>query len=75
MKKTLIGFSFLLCTAFSGIAQGFLHTGGKYIYDANNQEVILRGIGTGNWMIQERYMMQTSSVANTQHAFRASWRA
>jgi hypothetical protein len=71
MKKLIIAFSLLLCTAFSGIAQGFLHTSGKYIYDANNQEVILRGIGTGNWMIQEGYMMQTSSVANTQHAFRA----
>ncbi|MBN2486717.1 MAG: carbohydrate-binding protein [Bacteroidales bacterium] len=52
-------------------AQGYLHTEGKYIYDGNGQEVILRGIGTGNWMLQEGYMMKTSGVANTQHEFRA----
>lgn len=33
--------------------------------------MILRGIGTGNWMLQEGYMMQTSGVAGTQHEFRA----
>ncbi|HPE74722.1 MAG TPA: carbohydrate-binding protein [Draconibacterium sp.] len=52
-------------------AQGFLHRQGKYIYDGLGNEVILRGIGTGNWMLQEGYMMQTSGVANTQHEFRA----
>jgi endoglucanase len=52
-------------------AQGFLHCNGKYIYDGAGNEVILRGIGTGNWMLQEGYMMQTSGVAGTQHEFRA----
>ncbi len=52
-------------------AQGFLHRNGKYIYDGSNNEVILRGIGTGNWMLQEGYMMQTSDIAGTQHEFRA----
>jgi hypothetical protein len=52
-------------------AQGFLHRNGRYIYDGSGNEVILRGIGTGNWMLQEGYMMQTSGVANTQHEFRA----
>ncbi len=52
-------------------SQGFLHRNGKYIYDGSNNEVILRGIGTGNWMLQEGYMMQTSDVAGTQHEFRA----
>lgn len=52
-------------------AQGFLHRNGKYIYDGSGKEVILRGIGTGNWMLQEGYMMQTSDVAPTQHQFRA----
>ncbi len=51
--------------------QSYLHTTGKYIYDGNNNEIILRGIGTGNWMIQEGYMMQTTNVASTQHEFRA----
>lgn len=52
-------------------AQGFLHRTGKYIYNGAGEEVILRGIGTGNWMIQEGYMMQTSGVAGTQHELRA----
>ncbi len=52
-------------------AQGFLHRNGRYIYDGSGKEVILRGIGTGNWMLQEGYMMQTSDVAPTQHQFRA----
>ena len=52
-------------------AQGFLHRNGKYIYDGSNNEVILRGIGTGNWMLQEGYMMQSSDVAPTQHQFSA----
>jgi hypothetical protein len=52
-------------------AQGFLHRNGKYIYDGSDKEVILRGIGTSNWMLQEGYMMQTSDVAPTQHQFRA----
>jgi hypothetical protein len=52
-------------------SQGFLHANGKYIYDGSGNEVILRGIGTGNWMIQEGYMMQSSDVAGTQHEFRA----
>jgi hypothetical protein len=60
----------LLFVLFQAPAQDFLHTEGKYIYDKNGNEVILRGIGTGNWMIQEGYMMQTSSVAGTQHEFR-----
>lgn len=51
--------------------QGFLHRQGKYIYDGEGREVILRGIGTGNWMLQEGYMMQTSDIAGTQHEFRA----
>ncbi len=50
--------------------QGYLHTEGKKIADGSGNNFIIRGIGTGNWMIQEGYMMQTSGVAGTQHAFR-----
>jgi hypothetical protein len=50
--------------------QGFLHADGKRIIDAAGANVILRGIGTGNWMLQEGYMMQTADIAPTQHQFR-----
>ena len=72
--KYLKRFVFLTCLFLfihsNTYSQGFLHRNGKYIFDGSGNEVILRGIGTGNWMLQEGYMMQTSSVANTQHEFR-----
>ncbi len=72
MTKSALILTYLLITASQTlIAQGFLHREGKYIFDGSGNEVILRGIGTGNWMIQEGYMMQTSGVAGSQHEFRA----
>lgn len=47
-----------------------LRTAGKKIIDKNGNEVILRGMGLGGWMLQEGYMMQSSDVADTQHEFR-----
>ena len=51
-------------------SQGYLHTDGKNIVNGDGENVILRGIGTGNWMLQEGYMMHTDGVAGTQHEFR-----
>lgn len=47
-----------------------LETSGKKIIDSNGDEVILRGMGLGGWMLMEGYMMQSSDVADTQHEFR-----
>ncbi|MBS4056639.1 MAG: carbohydrate-binding protein [Bacteroidales bacterium] len=65
----------LFVLLFSGIrtnimGQGYLHVSGKYIKNVNGEEVILRGIGTGNWMLQEGYMMKTADFAGTQHELR-----
>ena len=60
----------VLLLPYFSYSQGFLHRQGKYIFDGSNNEVILRGIGTGNWMLQEGYMMQTAGFAGTQHEFR-----
>lgn len=50
------------------ITQGqFLHVQDKSILDGNENQVILRGMGLGGWMLQEGYMLQLSSVANPQH--------
>jgi len=51
-------------------AQGFLHASGKLIHNGNGSEVLLRGIGTGNWLLQEGYMMKTADFAGTQTQFR-----
>jgi len=46
-------------------AQG-LKASGKKIIDENGNEVILRGMGLGGWMLQEPYMMEMSGFAGTQ---------
>jgi endoglucanase len=38
-------------------SQGFLKADGKRIVNANGDNVLLRGIGLGGWMIQEGYML------------------
>ena len=57
----------LLIMMFQSLqASGFLRTQDTKIVDESGQEVILRGMGLGGWMLQEGYMMQTSSFANAQ---------
>lgn len=50
---------------------GFLKAKGKQIVDANGNNVVLRGIGLGCYMIQEGYMMETSDFANRQTEIRS----
>ena len=59
---TVLNFTFLS-------AQG-LKAEGKKIVDKNGNEVLLKGMGLGGWMLMEGYMMQSSDVADTQHEFR-----
>ena len=47
-----------------------LKTNGDKIVDQNGNEIILRGMGLGGWMLMEGYMMQSSDVADTQHEFK-----
>ena len=68
MKTKFIFLVFLLTSIFS-FSQG-LKTSGQKIVDENGNEVILKGMGLGGWMLMEGYMMQSSDVADTQHQFR-----
>lgn len=61
---------FLIFVTSTTFGQGFLQTDGKKIVDGNGDEIILRGIGLGGWMLMEGYMMQSSDVADTQWEFR-----
>ena len=63
--------SLLICFGYSSSSQGFLHADGKNIVNGAGENVILRGIGTGNWMLMEGYMMKTEGIAGTQHEFEA----
>ena len=64
IKKHLV----LLFVFFSILShsQG-LRTLGKNIINSNGDEVLLRGVGLGGWMLQEGYMMNSSGAADTQH--------
>ena len=39
-------------------AQGFLKASGKKIVNEKGENVLLRGIGLGGWMLQEGYMLE-----------------
>lgn len=42
---------------------GFLHADGKKILDGSGREVLLKGWGLGNWLLQEGYMWLTGREA------------
>lgn len=52
-------------------AQGFLHADGTKIVNGKGEEVILRGVGLGGWMLQEPYMLKLSGIAYAQHDIRS----
>ncbi|SDT90904.1 Por secretion system C-terminal sorting domain-containing protein [Polaribacter sp. Hel1_33_78] len=66
MKKYFI--YIFLVLAISANSQG-LRTLGKKIVNLNSEEVLLKGVGLGGWMLQEGYMMNSSGAADTQHEF------
>lgn len=57
--STRIFFILLLPVFISGPVegQGFLKASGTNIVSANGQNIILRGVGLGGWMLQEGYML------------------
>ena len=60
----------LLLSTLPGRAQ-LLRADGQRIVNDQGQEVILRGMGLGGWMVQEGYMLQLNGVAGPQHEIRA----
>jgi hypothetical protein len=61
----------LLLVAFQpASAQGYLHASGLYIVDGSNNQIILRGMGLGGWLVPEGYMLGTSSFADSPTAFK-----
>lgn len=52
-----------------------LKASGKKIIDDSGNEVILRGMGLGGWMLQEPYMMEMSGFASAQWDMKAKIKA
>ena len=46
-----------------GLAQGFLRADGKKIVNEKGENVLLRGVGLGGWMLQEGYMLKINKEA------------
>ena len=52
----------LLCYFNPVQSQGFLKRDNKKIVKGNGEEILLRGIGIGGWMLQEPYMLGVSAT-------------
>ncbi|MEP6725348.1 MAG: cellulase family glycosylhydrolase, partial [Bacteroidota bacterium] len=51
-------------------AQGFLKAQGKQIVNEKGENILLRGIGLGGWMLQEGYMLGLNNKWQQQHQIR-----
>lgn len=65
----LLPFFFLLFS-LQGFSQGFLRVKEKTIVNGRGEEVLLRGMGLGGWMLQEPYMLQMNGIAPNQISIR-----
>ena len=72
LKKTsykLIAFVSLFACTHQVAAQGYLRTDGKRIVNERGENVLLRGMGLGGWMLQEGYMLRVNKDGQ-QHKIR-----
>jgi len=57
-KRSILSVFLFSSISFTGFSQGFLKASGTKIIDGQGQNVLLRGIGLGGWMLQEGYMLK-----------------
>ncbi|WP_117884058.1 cellulase family glycosylhydrolase [Aureibaculum luteum] len=67
--KNLVLFLFLVMFHVA-TSQSFLHRDGQNIVDKDGNNILLRGLGLGGWMVQEGYMLQTGAYAGPQHVIK-----
>jgi hypothetical protein len=58
-------------TFFNADGQGFLKADGQRIVNSNGENVLLRGIGLGGWMLQEGYMLKVNGIGQQQHVIKS----
>jgi len=56
--KSILWIFLFSIISFSSFSQGFLKAEGKQIVNEKGENVLLRGIGLGGWMLQEGYMLK-----------------
>jgi len=68
-KAFIFFFIALFCKTTEVLSQGFLKADGMRIVNEKGDNVLLRGIGLGGWMLQEGYMLHVN-VESQQHRIR-----
>ncbi|RPE05996.1 carbohydrate-binding protein [Chitinophaga lutea] len=68
--KTILSLAAAMLVFLSSHAQGFLRTAGTRIVNEKGDNVLLRGVGLGGWMLQEGYMLKVYRQGQ-QHKIRA----
>ncbi len=67
MKKFTIPIFVIFIFFKHGVTAQWLSTSGQKIINDKGEEILLRGMGLGGWMLMEGYMMHTAAFANPQH--------
>ncbi|UYQ94532.1 cellulase family glycosylhydrolase [Chitinophaga horti] len=70
LRRLLCGFTLAALMTQYTQAQGFLKTAGTRIVNEKNENVLLRGIGLGGWMLQEGYMLRVTGNGQQQYRIR-----
>jgi aryl-phospho-beta-D-glucosidase BglC (GH1 family) len=68
--KVVFTFLITLSISLTSSAQGFLKVDGKQIVNEKGENILLRGMGLGGWMLQEGYMLRVNG-GGQQHKIRA----
>jgi endoglucanase len=69
MEKFIVLILLVLTCSQPVLSQSRLRASGQKIVNASNQEVILKGVGLGGWLLQEGYMLNPNS-GGTQWSFK-----
>ena len=64
-------FNYLQVTKQGDLAGAFVRVSGQQLVNAQGENLLLRGFGLGNWMLQEPYMMDVSGIVNNQQQLKA----
>src|SRR5437762_3092868 len=67
---SLLFLAFMVMAQPKTAAQGFLRANAKQIVNEKEQNILLRGVGLGGWMLQEGYMLQVNGPG-MQHSIRS----
>lgn len=70
MRKCVIAVVCFLVATTTLPGQGFLKVDGKKIVDEKGNNVLLRGMGLGGWMLQEGYMLQVEKIPQQQNVIK-----